>query len=422
MNVAIIGSGGREHAICRKLRDDDKNLNLFCIPGNGGTAEIATNLSVDFLNFKKLYHALKFHKINFVIVGPEEPLVKGLVDYLNKKKIKTFGPSKYASQLEGSKAFVKKLCKDENIPTANFKICNKIRDVKNFLDKNNLPIVVKADGIASGKGVKICRKKKEVLDFSNEILKGKFSSSKKIVLENFLEGEEASYFIIVDKKNFKFFGSAQDHKKVGIRDTGLNTGGMGAYSPAQIINNNIEKKILKKIIVPTLRYLKNKRKPFTGFLYAGLMIRNNEPFLIEYNVRMGDPECQVILPRLKTNLLKTLKHVTRNRLNKIKLNWSKSKSMTIVLCSKGYPQVYKKNFIIKDLENIKREKNFFLYHAGTKKYNGKLLSIGGRVLNFTFIGENLKKMRSLILSKIKKLNLKKFYYRYDIGWRVIDKK
>ena len=282
--------------------------------------------------------------------------------------------------------------------------------------------MVKADGIAAGKGVRICKTRKDVMNFSKEVFNGKFKSSKTIVLESFLQGEEASYFVIVDKKSFKSFGTAQDHKRVGVYDTGLNTGGMGAYSPAKIINRKLERKILKKIILPTLKHLKNKGNPYTGFLYAGLMIKDNEPYLIEYNVRMGDPECQVILPRLKTNLFNLFNYTINNKLHKIKLQWSKNMSMTIVLCSRGYPLNYKKNFEIKNINKIKYEKQFYLYHAGTKRHGEKILSVGGRVLNFTMIGKNLKKIRFKILKKIKKINLKNFYYRNDIGWRVIGKK
>ena len=242
MNIALIGSGGREHAICQKLCDSRPINKIFCIPGNAGTADISTNLNVDFLNFKKLLIAIKFYKIDLVIIGPELPLVKGLVNFLNQNKIKVFGPNQYAAQLEGSKAFMKSLCKEHNIPTANFKICKNKTDVKNFLVRNNFPIVVKADGLASGKGVVICNSEKEIKKFTDEIFLGKFKTSKKLVLEEFLEGEEASYFLVVDKKNFSFIGSAQDHKRVGEKEKGPNTGGMGAYSPAAVIDRDIEKK------------------------------------------------------------------------------------------------------------------------------------------------------------------------------------
>ena len=419
MNIALIGSGGREHALCEKLVESRKTNKIYCIPGNAGTLNIAKNLNIDFLNFKLLYKTIKIYKIDLVIVGPEEPLVKGLVDFLRKKKISVFGPDKYASQLEGSKGFMKNLCKQNNIPTANFKICTKRSEVLDFIKISTMPLVVKADGLAAGKGVTICKSSKEVIKISSEIFLGKFKSSKKLVLEEFLEGEEASYFVIVDKKGFAFIGSAQDHKKVREGETGPNTGGMGAYSPAPIINKSIERKIINKIIKPTLFALKKKRHPFTGFLYVGLMIKNKEPHLIEYNIRMGDPECQVIMPRLKTNILDIINASLKNNLNNLKINWSKKKCMTVVLCAKGYPGKYKKNLILGDLQKIKQLKNIKIFHAGTSIKRGKLVSVGGRVLNITCLNKDFLSARRLIYKTIKKINWKKGFYRSDIGWRVI---
>ena len=421
MNIALIGSGGREHALCQKMCDSNIANKIYCIPGNAGTSSIAKNLNIDFLNFKKLLSVLKLYKIDLVVVGPELPLVKGIVDFLKKKKIKVFGPDKYASQLEGSKAFMKSLCKQNNIPTAGFKVCRNKKDVSLFLINHKMPIVVKADGLASGKGVIICQSKREVENFSNEIFLGKFKSSKKLVLEEFLYGEEVSYFLIIDKNYFSFIGSAQDHKRVGENETGPNTGGMGAYSPAPIINNNMEKKIINKIVKPTLKALKAKNHPYTGFLYVGLMIQNNEPYLIEYNVRMGDPECQVIMPRLKTDLVQLLKASVDNKLNKIKINWSKDKCMTVVLCSKGYPnkKILKKEI---NLQQVNLNKKSFIFHAGSKMKNGLLFSNGGRVLSIVVLGQTFKKIRNQIFDIIKTINWKYGFFRKDIGWRVISKK
>lgn len=420
MNIGIIGSGGREHALCKKISESKSIKKIFCFPGNPGTNKIATNLNVDILDFKKILKLIKFFKIDIIIVGPEEPLVKGIVDFLNKHKIKVFGPNKFAAKLEGSKAFMKKICYQNKIPTARFKICNKLNEAKNFIKNCPLPIVVKADGLASGKGVSICSNKQQVIKKALEIFNGKFKSSKKVILEEFLKGEEASYFLIADNYTFKFFGTAQDHKRVFENDKGPNTGGMGAFSPAPIINKSLEKKIINKIVKPTLNALKRKRKNYSGFLYVGLMIKNNEPYLIEYNIRMGDPECQVILPRLKTDIVHVLKKVVDNKLKKINLKWKKEKCMTIVLCSKGYPKNYKKNIELNTLKNIKINKNDYIYHAGTKEYNGQIFSNGGRVLNITSIGNDFLKIRKRIIFILKKLNLKRFFYRKDIGWRVID--
>tara|TARA_B100000575_G_C23112044_1_gene642478 strand:+ start:31 stop:1296 length:1266 start_codon:yes stop_codon:yes gene_type:complete len=420
MNIALIGGGGREDALCRKLKES-KNINqIFCIPGNAGTAKIASNLDVNFLNFKLLLKTLKDYKIEMVIVGPEEPLVKGIVNFLEKNKIKVFGPNKYASQLEGSKVFMKSICKRYNIPTAKFQVCNNQKDFKNSINKFNLPVVVKADGLAAGKGVVICKTKKRAFRISKQIFNGKFKSSKKVLLEEFLAGEEASYFLVVDKKSFINFGTAQDHKKVFERERGPNTGGMGAYSPAPIISKSLEKKIITRIVNPTLQALKDKKQFYRGFLYVGLMIKNEDPYLIEYNVRMGDPECQVILPRLKSDLFKIINYSLKNQLNKLKLTWENNKCMTIVLCSKGYPGNYQKGKVIK-IKKIKDNKNLFIFHAGTKFNNGDVYSSGGRVLNIVSKGKNFNQIRKKIIKLIKKINWKNGFYRKDIGWRVVDK-
>ena len=421
MNIALIGSGGREHALCQKIYESSITNRIYCLPGNAGTASIAKNLDINFLNFKKLLSVIKFYKIDLVVVGPELPLVNGIVDFLTKNKIKVFGPDKYAAQLEGSKAFMKSLCKQYKIPTAGFKICKNKKDIKLFIDQHKLPIVVKADGLASGKGVVICQSKEEVKKFSNEIFLGKFKSSKKLVLEEFLDGEEASYFLIVDKKKFSFMGSAQDHKRVGENETGPNTGGMGAYSPAPIINKSLEKKIIKKIVKPTLRALKLKNHPYKGFLYVGLIIKNNEPYLIEYNVRMGDPECQVIMPRLQNDLVQLLNASVNDTLNKIKIKWSEDKCMTTVICSRGYPN---KHIVGKkiNLKHVNLKKKSFIFHAGTKIKDGLLYSNGGRVLNIVTLGNSYLRIRNQIFEIIKTINWKYGFFRRDIGWRIIKKK
>ena len=420
MNIGIIGSGGREHAICQKISESSLTNKIFCFPGNAGTSSLAINVQVDVLDFKKLLDLIKFYEIDLVVVGPEEPLVKGIVDFLTKNKIKVFGPNKYASKLEGSKAFMKRICFENNIPTAKFKICVNMTEVRKFLQKCKFPIVVKADGIAGGKGVSICKNRKQAINTSLEIIKGKFLSSKKVVLEEFLYGEEASYFLVVDKNNFKFFGNAQDHKRAYENDKGPNTGGMGAYSPAPIIDSRIEEKIISRIVKPTLNALRKKKKFYRGFLYVGLMIKNNEPFLIKYNIRMGDPECQVILPRLKTDLVKIILSSVENKLKNLNIKWKKDKSMTIALCTKGYPGNYKKNLRLSNINKIKLKKNEFIYHAGTKILNKQLVSNGGRVLNITSMGSSYKKIRKKIIHILNKINWKHGFFRKDIGKRVIN--
>ena len=421
MNFAVIGSGGREHAICHKLKQSKKLKNLVCIPGNAGTKKIAKNIFADINNFSLIYEILKREKIDIVVVGPEEPLVNGITNFLEKKSIRVFGPDKFASRLEGSKSFMKDLCKRNGIPTAKFGVFENFEKARNFIQKTSTPIVVKADGLAAGKGVVICKSKKDAEIEVGEILKGKFKSSKKVVIEEFLEGEELSYFTIVDNNSFHFFGSAQDHKRVGEGDIGPNTGGMGAYSPAKLLDSNLEKKINKKIIIPTLKAMKNLGHPFRGFLYAGLMISKGEPFLIEYNIRMGDPECQVLMMRLKTDLLEILDFATKNKLNDLKIEWKEDNCITIVLCAKGYPGSYIKDSEIKNLDLITYDQNNQIFHAGTYEKNKKIFSKGGRVLNVTSLGKNLLKARTKSLINIKKISWTDGFFRKDIGWRAIKK-
>jgi phosphoribosylamine--glycine ligase len=419
MNVAVIGSGGREHAICESLIRSKKIKKLFCLPGNGGTASIAENININVSNFREIKNFVKKNSINLVVVGPEKPLAEGITDYLEKYKIKVFGPSKFASQLEGSKIFTKNICKKYKIPTANFVIKRNRRQSLTYIQKVKFPLIIKADNLASGKGVYICKSKSEAIKAINEIFNGKFGSAKQILFEDFLYGEEMSYFIISDGSTFKFFGSAQDHKRVLEGDKGKNTGGMGAYSPSRLFSKNLEKKIIKKIIKPTLKALKDKKEKFKGFLYAGLMINNNEPYLIEYNVRMGDPECQTILPILKSDFLDILIACCNNKLSKKKINWHNKKSICIVLCSKGYPDKFKKNIEINKLDKIKIKKNEFIFHAGTFKKDQNFFSNGGRVLNFVSTSLNLLKSRRQLLKTIKNLNWQNGFCRKDIGYKVI---
>jgi len=422
MNLAVIGSGGREHAICYKLKHSSKINKLICIPGNAGTQKIAENIKEDISNFGNLYQIIKKYSVDLVIIGPEQPLVEGLVDYLNEKKVRVFGPDKFASQLEGSKAFMKNLCKKNSIPTADFGVFNNFDDASSFIKKNGAPIVVKADGLAAGKGVSVCTSIEEAVKNTKEILDGKFKSSHQVVLEEFLKGEELSYFTIVDENSYLFFGSAQDHKRVGEGDTGPNTGGMGAYSPTPLLTDKLEVKIKKKIIEPTLKAMKNLGHSYKGFLYAGLMINNGEPYLIEYNIRMGDPECQVLMMRLETDLFEIIDHATRNKINNLKIEWTKKSSITIVLCAKGYPSNYIKDSEIKNLPNVLTDKNNQIFHAGTYEKNNKTYSSGGRVLNITSSSESLTEARNKSLANIDKINWPDGFFRKDIAWRTINNK
>ncbi len=421
MKIAILGSGGREHALTLSISKSNKVEKIYCIPGNAGTSELAENISLDINDFKTVYEFLKKNNVNFVIVGPEDPLVNGIVDYLEKLGINVFGPNKIASQLEGSKIFTKKLCKKYNIPTAEFGIFENAHDSYRYIDNAKHPLVIKADNLAAGKGVYICREKNESDLAVKEIFDGKFGTAKNILFEEFLEGEEMSYFIISDGKTFKYFGSAQDHKRVGEGDKGKNTGGMGAYSPSRLFNEELEKKILEKIIKPTLKGINDLGTKYKGFLYAGLMIVKDEPFLIEYNVRMGDPECQTILPTLDTDIIKIFQSCIDERLNEIEIKWINKKSLCVVLCSNGYPDIYEKNIIIKNFEKLSLNENNYLFHAGTEKKDNKIYAVGGRVLNFISLSDTYIEAKNNIHKNLEKLNWEKGFFRKDIGYKVIGK-
>ena len=420
MKILVIGNGGREHALVEAIKKSNKAKEIFCLPGNAGTHHVATNINnVDIKKFTEIKKFIKKKKIDLVIVGPEKPLVDGIVDYLEKNKIKVFGPNKRASKLEGSKIFTKKICKNYNIPTAKFKIFkNKIKAYK-YIKSSEFPLVIKSDGLASGKGVYICENIKKANKAITDIFNGKFGEAKQILIEELLRGEEMSFFVISDGKTIKKFGTAQDHKKIYEGDKGPNTGGMGAYSPSLLEDKLMDKKILDKIIYPTLKSLKDMKIHFKGFLYAGLMIVKNQPYLIEYNVRMGDPECQTILPRLKTDFLRVISKSVEGKLSNLQIKWKDKKSLCIVLTSKGYPGKFKNNLEIKNLSNYKSKNDQIIFHAGTKIKNDKVFSNGGRVLNFVSLSKSLKKSRKKLLSLIKKINWNNGFYRKDIGFKAI---
>ena len=421
MKIAILGNGGREHALALQISKSKKLDKLYCIPGNAGTNLIGKNINLKFDNFSEICNFLKVEQIDLVIVGPEKPLVDGIVDYLNKKNIKVFGPNQIVSQLEGSKIFTKKICEKYNIPTAKFEIFKNKEETFKFLKNRKMPLVIKADGLAAGKGVYICKDTESSKNAVLEIFNGKFGKADQILVEEFLKGDEMSYFVISDGLSFKSFNTAQDHKRVGEGDTGKNTGGMGSYAPSKLINHDLEEKIINKIIKPTLKAIKEMDQKYNGFLYAGLMIKDNEPYLIEYNVRMGDPECQTILPLLKTDLLDLILACCNSKLKEKNIDWFEKKSLCIVLCSKGYPESYKKNIDIPNLKNLIIKKNNFIYHAGTKISDDTIKAVGGRVLNFVSISDNYLDCRNEAINLIEKLNWKNGFYRSDIGFKVIDK-
>ena len=419
MRIGIIGSGGREHAICASIKKSTKIEKIYCFPGNAGTNEIAENVSIDLDNFEIIKNFIYENNIELIIVGPEKPLVDGLVDYLEKYKIKVFGPNKLASQLEGSKIFTKKLCEKFKIPTAKFGIFENIESSKKFLKEVTFPTVIKADNLASGKGVYICNSLSEAMLAVEEIFNGKFGPTKNLLIEEFLDGEEMSFFVVCDGKSFKTFDTAQDHKRVLEGDKGKNTGGMGAYSPSRLITKELENKVIDRIINPTLKGLEEIGTNYKGFLYAGLMIVKNEPYLIEYNVRMGDPECQTILPKLKTDLFDVIIAATDGKLDNLKIEWEDLKSLCVVVCSKGYPDEFKKNIELENIKNVYENKHNYLFHAGTKKENNSVYATGGRVLNFVSTSNDFSEARKNIFENINKLNWSNGYYRRDIGYKVI---
>ena len=421
MNIGIIGSGGREHALCLKLKESDLVNKIYCFPGNAGTELLAENIDINIDDFNEIKKKSLEKNISLLVVGPEKQLVNGIVDFFKNTGIQVFGPNKISSQLEGSKIFTKKLCKKYNIPTANFDIFQNPQEPKIFLEKANYPMVIKADGLASGKGVYICENKKDAFIAIDEIFTGKFGEAKNVLIEEFLTGEEMSFFIVTDGKDIRLFNTAQDHKRVLEGDKGKNTGGMGAYSPSRLINIDLEKKIINQIIYPTLKGLKEMKIEYSGFLYAGLMIKNDNPYLIEYNVRMGDPECQTILPRLESDLANIFLACCEKKLNEIEIKWKKDNSICVVLCSDGYPEKYKKNVLIKNLEKINTDDKNYCFHAGTNIIDKKTYAVGGRVLNFVSLSSNFSEARKKTFDNLNNLNWNEGFYRKDIGYKVIDK-
>ena len=422
MNILLLGSGGREHSLAKALYESSENKKIFCAPGNPGIEEFANLIS---LNINKNEEILNFciaEKIKLVVIGPETPLVNGLADFLLENNILVFGPRKKAAQLEGSKKFTKQICEKYDIPTAKFKTFDDEVSALEYLKEQLFPIVIKADGLAAGKGVIIAEDYYAAEKAVKEIFSGLFNDAgKEIVIEEFLIGEEVSYFIIADENDFIELTSAQDHKRIGVGDTGPNTGGMGAYSPAPIMNKELEEITINKIIKPTLKAMKDLGCPYTGVLYAGLMITKEGPKLIEYNVRFGDPECQVILPRLKSDLLSLIISSCKNSLNQEKIQWDDRFALTVVMSSKGYPNNYKTGHVIKGINKASKQKDIYIYHAGTKKVNDVIHTNGGRVLNITSLGNTVREANKTALRVINMIEWDGSYYRNDIGWRAIKR-
>ncbi len=425
VNTLILGSGGREHAIAHKISQSKLLNNLYVAPGNSGTSEIAINLDINIDNYKEIKNTIITKNIDLLIIGPEDPLVSGLHNQLYDDKdienLRVIGPKKEGAQLEGSKFFAKKFMKKYNIPTAAFKSFEKndFIDAIAYLKNSSPPYVIKADGLAAGKGVFICNSLEQAKNAVNDIIiKSKFGDAgKKIVIESFLEGIELSVFILTDGHSYKLLPSAKDYKRIGENDTGLNTGGMGAISPVPFLNEHLMLKIKNKIIEPTLQGLKNEKIEYSGFIFFGLINVQGEPYVIEYNVRLGDPETQVILPRIKSDFLQLLIDITeKNSFKKNKLKINPEATSTVILTSGGYPENYKKGYQVK---GIKEVESALLFHAGLKKENNEYYTNGGRVIAVTGKGETLPQALKVSYSNIKKINFNNSYYRKDIGFDVI---
>jgi len=420
MNILIIGSGGREHSLAWAVAQNPKCENLIVAPGNAGIAEIAVCADIDIYNNSQVLEFSQNNKIDLVIIGPEGPLANGISDLLRKGGIKVFGCSKEAARLESSKKFTKDLCKKVDVPTANFEFFNNPKKAKEYVIKQGVPIVIKLDGLAAGKGVVVARDQKTAFNAIDDFLDQKESIlENKILIEEFLEGEEASFFVLSDGKNLLPIGSAQDHKTAYDNDQGPNTGGMGAYSPAPILTQSIMDLTIESIIKPTIEEMSNRGTPYKGVLFAGLMIKNGIPKLIEYNVRLGDPECQALMIRLGPQVLDLIIACVSTKLDQAKVNWADDHSVTIVLATKGYPGNYRNGSKIRFVEELKSDSLNQIFHAGTKRDNSSLIANGGRVLNITARGGSLLEARDRAYKTVEKIDWPEGFYRSDIGWRAL---
>lgn len=421
MNVLLIGSGGREHALAWKLNQSDLMGKLYCIPGNAGIETIANCPPIKETEHDKIVAFCKDNDVALVVIGPEAPLVAGLSDILRNQNIPVFGPSQAAAQIEGSKAFMKDLLHRAGVPTARYGRFTKLEDAIEFIEKSGAPIVVKTDGLAAGKGVIIAQTKQEAIQAAKDMLSGASfgEAGKEVVIEEFLEGEEISYFSISDGKSILHLTSAQDHKRVGDGDTGPNTGGMGAYSPAHMMTPELEQKIISNCINPTFKTMEKEGYPFAGVLFTGIMLTATGPKVLEYNVRFGDPECQTLMMRLEGDLLDVLYAAAKGQLKeKIHdIGWSKEPSLCIVMAAKGYPGAYVKGSVISGLN---MPDHATLFHAGTKKSaNGTIISNGGRVLNICAKGTNIAEARDNAYRAVRNIDWPDGFCRSDIAWRAL---
>ena len=423
MKVLIIGEGGREHALAWKIKESPRLKELYCAPGNGGTDEIATNISIKPDDISALMDFCKKEKIDLTIVGPEAPLALGIVDTFKQEGLKIFGPNKAAAQLEASKIFTKELCKSENIPTAEYEAFTDAAKAKEYISKKGAPLVVKADGLAAGKGVFIAKEESIALQAVDTIMLEKAfgASGEKVIVEECLEGEEASIIVVSDGDNIVPLASSQDHKRAFDNDKGPNTGGMGAYSPAPVVTDEIFQETIEKIIKPTILGMKKNHTPHKGVLYAGIMITKDGPKLLEFNVRFGDPETQAILPRLDSDLLELLDKTAEGSLKDYKLKWSEKSCVSVVAASGGYPGKYEKGKEISGIKKALELENTLVFHAGTKKESGKTLTSGGRVLNIVALGADIEKAVDKVYKACSLIKFDGIHYRHDIGSRALER-
>ncbi len=420
MNILILGSGGREHALAWAVKQNPKCDRLIVAPGNAGIAQIAECASLDIENGGAVVGFAEENAIDFVIIGPEAPLANGVADRLREAGVLVFGPSEGAARLEASKSFTKEVCAAANAPTAGYGHFTDAEAAKAHIRENGAPIVVKADGLAAGKGVIVAMDEATALAAIDDMFGGAFGGAgAEVVIEEFMEGEEASLFVLVDGNQVLSIGSAQDHKRVGEGDTGPNTGGMGAYSPAPVLSAEIEAKAMEEIVKPTMAEMARRGTPYQGVLYVGLMIKDGQPRLVEYNVRFGDPECQVLMMRLGAQALDLMQATAEGKLSEARINWADDHAVTVVMAANGYPGSYEKGTEIKGLNTQPEDSMNMVFHAGTKADGAAILANGGRVLNVTARGNNLREARDRAYAMVDSIDWPGGFFRRDIGWRAL---
>ena len=416
MKILIIGNGGREHALTWAISQNPRCTKIYCSPGNAGTAELATNIYIDITSNNKILETCLEYAIDMVVVGPEKQFEQGLTNVLIEKNILVFGPTKEASLLETSKSFTKNMCRHKNIPSGKYEIFSTEADAQIFLKGQQAPYVIKADGLAAGKGVLVSSDIEECFQFISSIFKGKVGTEKnKVIIEEYLEGREMSVFFAIDKNTIKFVGSAQDYKRAFDNDLGPNTGGMGAFSPSLLLTEKNLDKIVNKIVKPTIEYMKEIGTEFSGILYAGLILNNGEPKLIEYNVRFGDPECQALCMRLGAQILDIYFSGAKNELSNLSINEADDSAITVIVAEKGYPTKPKSGCELNDIFNTKYENALKIFHAGTYLENNFLRNSGGRIFSFTVRAKNLESARAIVYRQLNDIENKNIFYRTDIG-------